>query len=195
MERDTQGTLHRKRVCRGKESNGVKDRMTEIRGGGGGRERLSLACGNSVAVFMDVYLSASPTGSSHFPLGSSWSAGGLLLVGSREAGGQLSDATWDKVAEAHFSISICLYTCNPPITINSNLNQSCFFFQDHQSLVKIQRSCKCLGEDISLCLHIVSVSYRPVSSLQESTFNDLVKHETLKSAATTLCFSLLFMWL
>ncbi len=57
----------------------------------GGIECSGLACGNSDAVFMDVYLSASPTGSSHFPLGNSWSAGKKLLVGSREAGGQLSD--------------------------------------------------------------------------------------------------------
>lgn len=34
-----------------------------------------LACGNSDAVFMDVYLTVNPTGSSHFPLGNSWSAG------------------------------------------------------------------------------------------------------------------------
>lgn len=57
----------------------------------GGIECSGPACGNSDAVFMDVYLSASPTGSSHFPLGNSWSAGKRFLVGCRRAGGQLSD--------------------------------------------------------------------------------------------------------
>lgn len=40
---------------------------------------------------MDVYLSVSPTGSSHFPLGNSWSADKKFLMGCNKAGGQLSD--------------------------------------------------------------------------------------------------------
>lgn len=34
-------------------------------------EYLRLASGNSDTVFMDVYMLASPTGNSHFPLGNS----------------------------------------------------------------------------------------------------------------------------
>lgn len=52
----------------------------------GGTEYSGLACGNSDVVFMDVYLSASPRGSSHFPLGNSWSAGKMFLTGSRKSG-------------------------------------------------------------------------------------------------------------
>lgn len=52
----------------------------------GGIKYSGMGCGNSDAVFMDVYLSASPTGSSHFPLGNSWSAGKTFLIGSRKAG-------------------------------------------------------------------------------------------------------------
>lgn len=59
------------------EKNGVKEDDKEQ------REReiqySGLACGNSDTVFMDVYLSASPPGSSHFPLGNSWSAGKTFL--------------------------------------------------------------------------------------------------------------------
>lgn len=62
---------------------GVKDRMMENREKEG---HSGLACGNSDVVFMDVYLSASPRGSSHFPLGNSWSAGKMFLAGSRKSG-------------------------------------------------------------------------------------------------------------
>lgn len=46
----------------------------------GGIQRSGPACGNSDAVFMDVYLSASPPGSSHFPLGDGWSPGETFLL-------------------------------------------------------------------------------------------------------------------
>lgn len=75
----------------------MKDRKDDREQRGGGVECLGLACGNSEAVFLDVYLSASPTGNSHFPHGNSWSAGKKFLTGSRKAGGQLSD----RVAHIH----------------------------------------------------------------------------------------------
>lgn len=62
----------RKKKEREKESRG--ERQDDIEQREGGIECSALACGNSDAVFMDVYLSASPTGSSNFPLGNSWSA-------------------------------------------------------------------------------------------------------------------------
>lgn len=49
------------------------------------------ACGNTDTVFMDVYLSVSPTGSSHFPLGNTPSAHKKFFMGSKEAVGQLRD--------------------------------------------------------------------------------------------------------
>lgn len=67
------------------------ERQDDIEQREGGIEYLGLACGNSDAVFMDVYLSVSPTGSSHFPLGNKWSADMMFPVGSRQAGGHLSD--------------------------------------------------------------------------------------------------------
>lgn len=48
-----------------------------------------LTCGNPV--FMDVYLSASPKGSSYFPFGNSWSLDKKSLTESGKAGGQISD--------------------------------------------------------------------------------------------------------
>lgn len=71
-----------KRVSKRKKGGGERQDDREQRGGG--INCLGLACGNSDAVFMDVYLSASPTGSSHFPLGNSWSAGKRFLMGSRK---------------------------------------------------------------------------------------------------------------
>lgn len=50
------------------------ERQDEREQRGGGIEYVGQACGNSDAVFMDVYLSVNPKGSSHFPLGNSWSA-------------------------------------------------------------------------------------------------------------------------
>lgn len=86
-ERDT-GREYEEREREKERKQGVKDRMTGNRKKAG---RVLMACGNSDRVFMDVYLSASPTGSSHFPFGNSWSAGKKLFMGSGKAGGQLSD--------------------------------------------------------------------------------------------------------
>lgn len=71
----------RSRGHRKDKKNMVKEGMTGSRE----REREGIqcsgpACGNSDAVFMDVYLLASPPGSSHFPLGDGWSPGETFLL-------------------------------------------------------------------------------------------------------------------
>lgn len=79
-----------------------------------------LTCGNPV--FMDVYLSASPKGSSYFPFGNSWSLDKKSLTESGKAGGQISDGvspSWDK--DTNFLIRICF------CAILLNINPS--FFQ------------------------------------------------------------------
>lgn len=66
-----------------RKKNSVKEGMTgsrERERERGGIQRSGPACGNSDAVFMDVYLSASPPGSSHFPLGDGWSPGETFLL-------------------------------------------------------------------------------------------------------------------
>lgn len=75
--------IERKRESRGDERQDEeeqKERGTVLGG---------LTCGNPV--FMDVYLSASPKGSSYFPFGNSWSLDKKSLTESGKAGGQISD--------------------------------------------------------------------------------------------------------
>lgn len=88
----------------------------------GKRDRVlrELTCGNPV--FMDVYLSAGPTGSSYFPFGNSWWLEKMSLTGSGTAGRQISDGVtpqWDKVTKTYFSISICL--CAVLLHINQSI--------------------------------------------------------------------------
>lgn len=79
----------------------------------GGIQRSGPACGNSDAVFMDVYLSASPPGSSHFPLGDGWSPGETFLLHLK--------VLWPSDRRTHTHESMCrwslgchrlLFTCD-----------------------------------------------------------------------------------
>lgn len=109
----------KRKIERKREQGGWK---TGWRGTEGKRDRVlgGLTCGNPV--FMDVYLSASPKGSSYFPFGNSWSLDKKSLTESGKAGGQISDGvspSWDK--DTNFLISICF------CAILLNINPS--FFQ------------------------------------------------------------------
>lgn len=153
----------------GRKSRREGERQEDGEQGKGGLEYLELDCGNLDKVFMDVYLSASPAGSSHFPLGNSLSADQKFLMRSRKAGGQLSDKELAFPEKCSFSSASVYMWC-------LNLKQNFFCLRTehhysdnlpgipkcperiyrgwHQSLVKIQRSCKC--QSISVRLHTVT---------------------------------------
>lgn len=79
---------------------------------------LTLVCGNSETVFMDVYLAACPTGSSYFPYGKKWSAGIKFLVGSSQAEGQHAEVMFAyMVTKTEISTSTCL------LDVSLNVNQ------------------------------------------------------------------------